>query len=139
MSALIALHDAPLDARAVEALVAGPDRGAVVTFTGTVRDHTGAHRVDHLEYEAYRSMALKVMAQIRDEAAERFPGLRVAIHHRLGTLGVGEAAVVIAVSAAHRADTFAACSFVIERLKQDVPIFKKEVRADGTVWIGLGP
>ncbi len=138
-SPTVALSEAPIDPRAVEALVAGPDRGAIVTFIGTVRDHTGDHRVERLEYEAYASMALKVMQQIVDEARARFADCRVALHHRLGVLAVGDAAVVVAVSAAHRTDTFAACSFVIERLKEDVPIFKKEVRGDGSVWVGLGP
>lgn len=138
-SPMVALSHAPLDPRAVEALVAGPDRGAVVTFIGTVRDHTGDTAVTRLEYEAYESMALKVLAGIRDEARQKWPALRVAVHHRLGVLSIGEIAVVVAVSGAHRADTFTACSFVIERLKEDVPIFKREVRGDGSVWVGLGP
>jgi molybdopterin synthase catalytic subunit len=136
---LVALTAEPLDARAVEALVAGPDRGGLVTFTGAVRDHTGPHAVTRLEYEAYEPMALRVLEAIRGEAAERWPGVRVAVHHRLGVLAVGEAAVVVATAAPHRADAFAACQHVIDRLKQDVPIFKKEVRADGSVWVGLGP
>lgn len=136
---MVALTDAPLDARAVEALVTGPDRGGIVTFTGTVRDHTGPHSVERLEYEAYASMAAKVLEAIRGEAAERWPGVRVAVHHRLGVLEPGEAAVVVSVAAPHRAAAFAACQFVIDRLKQDVPIFKKEVRGDGSVWVGMGP
>lgn len=135
---MVGLTDAPLDPRAVEALVRRPDRGAVLTFVGTVRDHTGPHRVRHLEYEAYASMALRVFEAIRGEVDARWPGTHVAIHHRLGRLEIGEAAVVIAVSAPHRAETFDACRHVIERLKQDVPIFKREVRADGSVWVGLG-
>lgn len=138
-SPMVALSHEPLDPRAIEALVAGPDRGAVVTFTGAVRDHTGDATVTRLEYEAYASMALKVLSQIRDEARAKWPALRVAVHHRLGVLAIGEIAVVVAVSGAHRADTFTACSFVIERLKEDVPIFKKEVRGDGSIWVGLGP
>ncbi|MCA9538088.1 MAG: molybdenum cofactor biosynthesis protein MoaE [Myxococcales bacterium] len=135
---LVALTEAPVDPRAVEALVAGPDRGAILTFVGTVRDHTGPHGVVRLEYEAYASMALKALEAIRLEAVERWPGVRVALHHRLGIVDVGEASVVIAAAAAHRADAFEACRHVIERLKQDVPIFKREVRADGSVWVGLG-
>ncbi len=136
---LVALSQETLDTRAVEALVAGPDRGGVVTFTGAVRDHTGDHPVERLEYEAYEAMALKVLEQIRGEAAERFPAARLAIHHRLGVLEIGDAAVVVSAAAAHRADAFDACRFVIDRLKEDVPIFKREVRGDGTVWVGLGP
>ncbi len=135
----VLLTHGALDARAVEALVAGPDRGGLVTFTGTVRDHTGPHGVVRLEYEAYESMAMRVLEQIADEVAERFPAARVAIHHRLGVLEIGEAAVVIAVSTAHRAAAFEACAYTIERLKADVPIFKKEIRTDGSVWVGLGP
>ena len=110
-----------------------------MTFTGTVRDHTGPHGVVRLEYEAYEAMALKVLDQIGHEVADRFPGARVAIHHRLGVLEIGEAAVLIAVSTPHRAEAFAACAHAIERLKADVPIFKREVRTDGSVWVGLGP
>lgn len=135
---LVALGEAPLDPRAVEALVAGPDRGAVLTFVGTVRDHTGEARVERLEYEAYTTMAERVLEAIRAETAAKWPGARIAVHHRLGTLTVGEAAVVIAVSAPHRAETFEACRHVIERLKTDVPIFKKEIRTDGSLWVGMG-
>lgn len=135
---LVALCEAPIDARAVEALVAGPDRGAVLTFVGSVRDHTGEARVERLVYEAYASMAERVLLAICAEAAAKWPGTRVAVHHRLGTLAVGEVAVVIAVSAPHRAETFDACRHVIERLKVDVPIFKKEFRADGSLWVGMG-
>ena len=120
-------------------MVVGPDRGGVVTFTGVVRDHTGAHEVERLEYEAYEPMALKVLEEIRAEAGARFPGVRLAVHHRLGVLGIGEAAVVVVAAAPHRAAAFTACAFVIDRLKEDVPIFKKEVRGDGSVWVGLGP
>ncbi len=138
-SPAVALSHEPLDPRAVEAVVAGPDRGGVVTFTGAVRDHTGPHEVERLEYEAYESMALKVLEQICAETTERFPAARVAVHHRLGVLAVGDAAVVVATAAAHRADAFDACRFIIDRLKEDVPIFKREVRGDGSVWVGLGP
>jgi len=135
----VALTDEPLDPRAVEAEVEGPDRGGVVTFTGRVRDHTGEHGVERLEYEAYRSMALKVMQSILDETEGKFTGVRLAIHHRLGVLAIGQAAVVIAAAAPHRAAAFEACAYAIDRLKEDVPIFKREVRTDGSVWVGLGP
>ncbi len=136
---LVALQAHPLDARAVEALVAGPDRGGLVTFTGAVRDHTGDHAVVRLEYEAYGAMAERQLERIRLEAVERFPGVRVAVHHRLGVLAIGEAAVVVAAAAPHRRAAFDACQYVIDRLKEDVPIFKREVRGDGSVWVGLGP
>lgn len=135
---LVALTHDPLDARAVEDLVAGPDRGGVVTFTGRVRDHTGPHEVVRLEYSAYESMALRVLQDIVDAVAAEFSA-RVAVHHRLGTLEIGEAAVVVAVSAPHRGPAFVACQATIDRLKADVPIFKREVRGDGSVWVGMGP
>ncbi|MCA9543182.1 MAG: molybdenum cofactor biosynthesis protein MoaE [Myxococcales bacterium] len=135
----VALTHEPLDPRAVERLVAGPDRGGLVTFTGTVRDHTGDHGVVRLEYEAYEPMAVKVLADIVTRVEARWPATTAAVHHRLGVLAVGEAAVVLAVSAPHRADAFAACQALIDELKADVPIFKKEVRGDGSVWVGLGP
>ena len=133
------LTDQVLDPLAVERAVRGPDRGGVVTFTGCVRDHTGDHGVVRLEYEAYRAMALKVMQAILEETEAKFPPVQVAMHHRLGVLEIGEAAVVVSAAAPHRAPAFAACAYATERLKEDVPIFKREVRSDGTVWVGLGP
>jgi molybdopterin synthase catalytic subunit len=135
----VSLLETPLEPRAVEALVTGPDRGGIVTFVGTVRDHTGALGVSRLEYEAYPSMAIKQMARILTEVEAEFVPVRCAIHHRLGILEIGEAAVVIATAAPHRGEAFAACQAIIDRLKQDVPIFKKEVRNDGSEWVGLGP
>jgi MoaE-MoaD fusion protein len=129
----------PLDAGAVTALVQTAGHGGVVTFVGAVRDATQGRRVVRLEYEAYASMAEKQLAALAEEAQVRWPGLKVAIAHRVGTLAPGEAAVVIAVSAPHRAEAFAACQQLIERLKQDVPIWKKEFFEDGAVWVGLGP
>jgi molybdopterin synthase catalytic subunit len=136
---MVRLTHEPLDPEAVSALVAASDRGGRVQFVGTVRDHTGDHAVTRLEYEAYEPMVVKVFEQIRAEADARWPGIHVAIHHRLGVLQIGDAAVVIGVSTPHRAEAFAACQFVIDRLKEDAPIFKKEVRGDGTIWVGLGP
>ena len=136
---LEAIVETPLDARAVEALVLGPDRGGLVTFSGVVRDHTGGHDVTRLEYESYAPMAVKVMAQIRAEVEAAYPTVRVACWHRIGVLPVGEIAVVIAAAAPHRAPAFEACQHYIDRLKDDVPIFKREVRGDGSVWVGMGP
>ncbi len=124
---------------AVVRAVLSTARGAVVTFSGAVRDATHGKAVVRLEYEAYAPMAEKKLAEIAAEAAAQWLGARVAIHHRVGVLSPGELAVVIAAAAPHRAEAFAACRHAIERLKADVPIWKKEVYADGAVWVGLGP
>ncbi len=138
-SPLVELCHEALDTRAVEDLVEAPAHGGVVTFIGRVRDHTGGHSVTRLEYEAYEPMALKVLDAIRGEAVDKWPDCKVAVHHRLGILSIGEAAVVVCAAAPHRANAFEACQYVIDRLKEDVPIFKREVRGDGSVWVGLGP
>lgn len=112
--------------------------GAVVAFAGTVRASTGGHEVVALEYEAYEGMAVRALRQIGGQVQERWPDARVAILHRTGRLDVGEVSVVIAASSPHRADAFDACRYAIERLKQDVPIWKKEIRRDGSIWVGVG-
>ena len=109
--------------------------GAVALFVGTVRDHNKGRRVLYLEYEAYAAMAEAEMQRIEDEVRERFAVSRVALVHRTGRLEIGEASVIVAVAAAHRADAFDACRFVIDTLKQRVPIWKKEVFEGGEVWI----
>lgn len=127
-----------LDAAAIGALVAGeePGRcGAVVTFVGEVRGENVGRRVTRLEYEAFEPLALKVLGRIADEAAGHWPGVRLAVHHRLGTLLPGEASVVIAAASPHRAEAFAACRYAIERVKQVVPIWKHEYFDGGDVWI----
>src|SRR5687768_18188259 len=109
--------------------------GAVATFIGLVRDNNVNRRVTHLEYEAYEPMAVKALEQIRDEAAREWPGTRLAVHHRVGRLAIGDASIVIAAASAHRAAAFAACRYVIERVKQIVPIWKHEFFDGGEVWI----
>ena len=111
----------------------------MVCFTGRVRDHTGDHDVSYLEYDAYPAMALEKLAQAVDESVERWPATRSAIHHRWGRLEIGEAAVVVATSSPHRAEAFAACQYIIDRLKEIVPIWKKEVSPEGEEWVGFGP
>lgn len=133
------LTAAPLELSRVVDAVKGHAFGGLVTFSGAVRDQTKGRRVLRLEYEAYPPMALKKLEEIAAEAAARWPGARVAIHHRVGTLLPGELAVVIAAAAPHRKEAFRACEHAIERLKQDVPIWKREVFEDGEVWVGLGP
>lgn len=131
--------DRPLSLDEVVEAVSGDGMGGVVTFSGSVRDATKGKRVIKLEYEAYTPMAEKKLAEIGAEAAQKWPGCRVAIAHRVGTLLPGQLAVVIAAAAPHRAEAFEACRHAIERLKQDVPIWKKEFFEDGEVWKGLGP
>jgi molybdopterin synthase catalytic subunit len=130
--------DSPLDPAAAVAEVSHPGCGAVVTFIGTVRDHARGKKVVRLEYEAYPEMAVRVFARIAGEAEARWPGARVCIHHRVGSLEPGALSVVIAASAPHRADAFDACRHAIEQLKKDAPIWKREHHPDGSVWVGLG-
>ncbi|MBN2984945.1 MULTISPECIES: molybdenum cofactor biosynthesis protein [Cohnella] len=125
-----------LEPDAVLSLVAHPDHGASVVFVGTTREWTAGQRTVLLEYEAYVPMAVREMRRIGDEIGERWPGTLCAIHHRIGPVGIGEASVVIAVSSPHRAHGYEASRFAIERLKQTVPIWKKEVYEDGTEWKG---
>ncbi len=133
------LGAAPLSLAEVVAKVEHRDAGGIATFTGNVREASRGKRVQRLEYEAYAPMALKVMDAIALAVEQEIPGTRVAIAHRIGTLLVGETAVVIAASAAHRDEAFRACRETIERLKQDVPIWKKEIDDEGGEWIGRGP
>jgi molybdopterin synthase catalytic subunit len=125
-----------IDTDAVIAAVADPGTGATVTFVGTTRDHNEGRRVMRLEYEAYPAMALAEMRRIGDTIRARWPVHRVAIVHRIGVVPLGEASVVIAVSAAHRHAAFDACHYAIDRLKEVVPIWKKEHFEGGEVWIG---
>ncbi len=132
---LFELTTAPLDARRLEAAVAHPGAGAICTFTGIVRDSSRGRSVTHLEYEAYAEMATAEMRKIAGEIAERWPQARVAMAHRTGRLEIGEASVVVAASCPHRAEAIDACRWGIDRLKESVPIWKKEHAADGTYWI----
>lgn len=116
--------------------VLAPERGGITVFAGTVRGVTGAQQTDYLEYEAYPEMAEASFAEIAREARERWPDIAaVTVVHRVGRLEVGDVAVVIAVAAGHRANTFDACHYLIDRIKQVAPIWKKEVGPDGTMWI----
>jgi molybdopterin synthase catalytic subunit len=116
-------------------VVRHPGAGAIVLFLGTVREHSRGRDVDRLEYEAYDALARNEMTRIAAHAAERW-GVRVAMVHRVGTLSIGEISVAIAVAAPHRRDAFEAGRFAIDALKQTVPIWKKEVWASGSEWIG---
>ena len=112
---------------------------AVMVNTCTVRDHAEGIGVESLEYEAYAAMAEKVMRGIVGEVEAEFGGTRGAVLHRTGHLSIGDRAVVVAVSSPHRAEAFGACQRIIDRLKEDAPIWKREHREGGVVWVGLGP
>ena len=140
MSPLLAIGPEPLHIdRLVTALAeAGADRGAegaIVTFLGLVRNHNAGRQVRFLEYEAYEPLALKTFEQISAETYSRWPHVRLALHHRIGRLEIGEASVAIVVSAPHRKPAFDAALEGINRLKKLVPIWKKEHFADGEVWV----
>ncbi|QSQ16654.1 molybdopterin converting factor subunit 1 [Myxococcus landrumensis] len=136
---LFRVVDRPLRLEEVVEAVGGESYGGLVTFSGSVRNQTKGRRVLRLEYEAYAPMAEKKLAEIGAEVATLWPGVRLAVVHRVGTLVPGELAVVIATASAHRREAFRGCEYTIERLKQDVPIWKKEFFEDGEVWVGLGP
>jgi molybdopterin converting factor subunit 1 len=132
------LSEAPLDVGAAIAEVADERAGAITTFVGTTRIESRGRVVVHLEYEAYEGMAEQVMEELAASLRERYSLCDVAIHHRVGRVGIGEQSVVIAVSAPHRHDALAACREAIETLKETVPLWKKEVYEGGEEWIGRG-
>jgi len=130
---------APLSLDALLREVTGPEMGGVVTFTGVVRNRARGEAIDHLEYEAYAPMAEKELRKIVDAVHERWPHVRIALSHRVGRLAVGDAAVMIAAAAPHRAEAFEACRFAIDKLKASVPIWKKEFAASGSYWVEENP
>jgi MoaE-MoaD fusion protein len=132
------LSDEPLSLDHVVDEVRDEEAGAIATFTGTTRVHSRGRTVTHLDYEAYEGMAESVMAEIATALGERYELTGVAIHHRIGRVGIGETSVVIAVSAAHRHHALAACKDAIDELKERVPLWKKEVYEGGEEWIGRG-
>jgi molybdopterin synthase catalytic subunit/molybdopterin converting factor small subunit len=128
----------PLQVQPVLDAVSGPGQGGLVLFCGMVREHNRGQSIVRLDYEAYDAMAVRSMTVIADEIEAASPGVRLAVVHRVGSLTIGELAVLIAASAPHRAEAFAACRETIERLKKEVPIWKKEFSADGAEWLGGG-
>ena len=125
----------PIDSAALAAGVSTPADGAVASFVGVVRDNHGGRGVLWLEYEAHEEMARKQVAALIDAARQRWPVGQVAIQHRLGRLEIGEISVAIAVAAPHRAEALEACRWLIDTLKAEVPIFKKEVYLEGESWV----
>ena len=132
------VSEEPLDPSSVVAEVADERAGGIATFLGTTRIESRGRTVQYLEYEAYAEMAEDVMAQIADDLKRRYELCEVAIHHRVGRVGIGETSVAIAVSAPHRQDALAACKDAIDTLKETVPLWKKEVYEGGEEWIGRG-
>jgi len=136
---MIEITEAPIDHAALTDRVRSNLAGAVCTFLGTVREMTGERRTASLEYEAYPEMAAKKLAELEAEARARWPILDAALVHRVGHLDLGEISVVVAVSCPHRRQAFEACQWLIDTLKEVVPIWKKEVWADGhEEWVHPG-
>ena len=135
----IQLLDHPLDPQACIDYVGHPGAGGIDVFIGTVRDNTKGKPVVRLDFEAYDKMAIAEMRKIAEQIFERWPAHRVSIHHRVGSLQIGDIAVVIAVSTPHRKSAFEACQYAIDTLKETVPIWKKEIFEDGEVWVAAHP
>jgi molybdopterin synthase catalytic subunit len=128
--------ETPLSVADVTAAVSAPDVGGIDLFLGAVRNHNDGRAVTRLEYHAYVSMAEKEMQRIAEEIAREIPGVRLAALHRIGSLSVGDLAVVCAAGAVHRGEAFTACRALIDRIKHRVPIWKREHGPDGPYWVG---
>jgi molybdopterin synthase catalytic subunit len=133
---LFRVLETPLDPAQAIAAVAAPDAGGIDLFLGVVRNHNDGRAVTRLEYHAYVSMAEKEMQRIAEEIAAEIPGVRLSALHRIGSLSVGDLAVVCAASAPHRGEAFAACRALIDRIKHRVPVWKREHGPDGPYWVG---
>ncbi|GAB3717528.1 molybdenum cofactor biosynthesis protein MoaE [Spirosoma flavus] len=136
---MISITSEPIDVTSALNELQSAQAGAIDLFLGVVRDNTQERAVDRLEYEAYDRMAISEMQKIADDANQRWPLLRCLIIHRKGTLQIGEIAVLIGVATAHRADAFEACRYIIDTIKETVPIWKKEIFTDGEVWVNAHP
>jgi molybdopterin synthase catalytic subunit len=139
MSLLVNITNLPIDTEKVINLVKTNSSGAVNVFIGTVRNSTQNKEVVGLEFESYESMAVKEIDKIIAQAKTRWPINEMAIYHRVGLLAIGDVPVVIAVSTPHRKQGFEACQFAIDTLKETVPIWKKEIFADGEEWVSAHP
>jgi molybdopterin synthase catalytic subunit len=128
------MTERPLDIRALEARVAQPSAGAIASFQGVVRDHHEGRRVSGIRYEAYVPMAEKLLRSLCEEVAAAWPLAALAAEHRIGELAVGEASVVIAAASVHRREAFAACMRLIDRIKEDLPVWKLEHTDQGDIW-----
>lgn len=139
MNSNIQISPFPLNTQSAIDWIMSPASGGIDVFIGTVRNQTKGKNVTRLEFEAYEPMALSEMEKIAVQAFEQWPVQKILIHHRTGVLQIGEIPVIIAVSAAHRAAAFEACRYIIDTLKQTVPIWKKEFFEDGEIWVGAHP
>lgn len=139
MNIQIEISAQPLNSQSCIDWVMSPQSGGIDVFIGTVRNATKGKSVIRLEFEAYEPMALKEMQKIAEQAFAKWPVQKLLIHHRIGVLEVGEVPVIIAVSCAHRDAAFEACRYIIDTLKQTVPIWKKEIFEDGEVWVAAHP
>ncbi|WP_460693360.1 molybdenum cofactor biosynthesis protein MoaE [Mucilaginibacter puniceus] len=135
----IEIYATPLNVTNCVDWIMSPQAGGIDIFIGSVRDTTKGKKVIRLEFEAYKNMALKEMEKIAEQAYCKWPIQKILIHHRTGVLDVGEIPVIIAVAAAHRDAAFDACRYIIDTLKQTVPIWKKEIFEDGEVWVAAHP
>ncbi len=135
----IQIHSTPLDSQACLDFVNHAQAGGTVLFVGTVRAQTKGKAVLRLEFEAYEPMAVKEMTKIAESVLQKWDALAVSFHHRVGTLAIGEIAVLIAVATPHRKAAFEACEYAIDTLKETVPIWKKEFFEDGAVWVAAHP
>lgn len=137
LAVMIKIITKNIDVEEILQSVQDPSAGGIDIFIGTTRNHSDGKQVISLEYEAYDPMALKMMNVIEEEVRRRWQIKKISIVHRVGTVAIGEASVVIAVSSVHRKEAFEACRYAIDVLKKNVPIWKKEVFVDGEMWVGI--
>ena len=135
----VLLSDQPLSLDAAYAAVVDPTCGGIVLFVGTIRNHNKGQTVTHLNFDAYEPMALREMKRIGEAAATQFHLAHVSLHHRTSALAIGDIAVIIAVSSHHRKAAFTGCEYIIDELKQHVPIWKHEYLEDGSYWVNARP
>ena len=136
---MIEITDQAIDVQKIITAASNQQAGAINTFIGTVRNNTSGKKVLRLEYEAYEPMAISEIQKLIDKASEKWKLTRIAVSHRVGTLTPGDTAVVVVVATPHRKDSFAACQFIIDSLKQTVPIWKREFFEDGDEWVSAHP
>ena len=139
MNVDIKISGEPLNIQSCVDWVMSPECGGINVFIGTVRNVTRQKKVIRLEFEAYQSMAISEMSKIAGDVLKKWPVQKILIHHRTGVLQISEVPVIIVVAAAHRDTAFIACRYIIDTLKQTVPIWKKEVFEDGEVWVAAHP